>query len=132
MSNGKKLGLTVVFLFFLIGGVGHFVATDFFVKIVPPYIPEPRLVVLLSGVVELALAFGLFSARHRPRVGLALMVLICGVSLANIHMSMHPELFPEVPEWALTLRLVLQAGLLWLVWWSTGAKSVFTGRTSAA
>lgn len=131
MSTGKKIGLTVVFLFFLFGGVGHFVATDFFVKIVPPYIPEPRLVVLLSGVVELGLAFGLFSAALRPKVGLALMALICGVSLANIHMSMNPQLFPEVPEWALTLRLVLQLGLLWLVWWSTDAKSVFSGRKPA-
>lgn len=132
MSNGKKIGLTVVFLFFLFGGVGHFVATDFFVKIVPPYIPEPRLVVLLSGVVELALAFGLFSAALRPKAGLALMVLICGVSLANIHMWLHPELFPEVPEWALTLRLVLQVGLLWLVWWSTDARSLFGGRKPQA
>lgn len=132
MSTGKKIGLTVVFLFFLFGGVGHFVATDFFVKIVPPYIPCPREVVLLSGVVELALAFSLWTARLRPLAGLALMALICGVSLANIHMSLHPELFPEVPEWALSLRLVLQLGLLALVWWSTNAKSVFADRKSAA
>lgn len=119
MTPGKKIGLAVVFLFFLFGGIGHFVATDFFVKIVPPYIPYPREMVWLSGVIELALAFSLFNARLRPWAGYALMALICVVSSANIHMSMHPELFPEVPEWALTLRLVLQVGLLYLVWWST-------------
>ena len=119
MTPGKKIGLAVVFLFFLFGGIGHFVATDFFVKIVPPYIPYPRAMVLLSGVIELLLAFSLFSARLRPWTGYALMALICVVSLCNIHMSMNPHLFPEVPEWALTLRLVLQLGLLYLVWWST-------------
>lgn len=119
MSTGKKIGLAVVFLFFLFGGVGHFVATDFFVKIVPPYVPYPREMVWLSGVIELALAFSLFSARLRPLAGYALLALICVVSTANIHMWLNPEQFPEVPEWALTLRLVLQVGLLYLVWWST-------------
>lgn len=119
MSTGKKMGLTVVFLFFLFGGVGHFVATDFFVRIVPPYIPYPRAVVWLSGVAELLLAFSLLSARLRSGAGYALLALICGVSLANIHMWLHPELFPEMPEWALTLRLLLQVGLLYLTWWST-------------
>lgn len=119
MSTGKKMGLTVVFLFFLFGGVGHFVATDFFVHIVPPYIPYPRAVVWLSGVAELLLAFSLLSARLRSGAGYALLALICGVSLANIHMWLHPELFPEMPEWALTLRLLLQVGLLYLTWWST-------------
>lgn len=119
MSTGKKMGLTVVFLFFLFGGVGHFVATDFFVRIVPPYIPYPRAVVWLSGVAELLLAFSLLSARLRSGAGYALLALICGVSLANIHMWLHSELFPEMPEWALTLRLLLQVGLLYLTWWST-------------
>lgn len=119
MSTGKKMGLTVVFLFFLFGGVGHFLATDFFVHIVPPYIPYPRAVVWLSGVAELLLAFSLLSARLRSGAGYALLALICGVSLANIHMWLHPELFPEVPEWALSLRLLLQVGLLYLTWWST-------------
>lgn len=124
MSPGRKIGLAIVFLFFLIGGVGHFVATDFFVHIVPPYIPYPREVVWLSGVAELLLAFALLSARLRPLAGYALLALICGVSLANIHMWRHPELFPEVPEWALTLRLLLQVGLLYLTWWSTRPAAV--------
>ncbi|HEY1077897.1 MAG TPA: DoxX family protein [Fontimonas sp.] len=117
--NGKTLGLAVVFLFFLIGGIAHFAVTDFFVRIMPPYIPFPREAVLLSGAVELILAFCLLKPSLRPLTGWALIALICVVSTANIHMSMNPELFPEIPEWALTLRLFIQAGLLWLVWWST-------------
>lgn len=127
MSTGKKIGLTVVFLFFLFGGLGHFVATDFFVRIVPPYIPYPRAVVWLSGVAELLLAFALLSARLRSAAGLALLVLICGVSLANIHMWLHPEQFPEMPEWALSLRLLLQVGLLYLTWWSSRPASAGPG-----
>ncbi len=117
--NLKTVGLAVVFLFFLIGGIAHFAVTDFFVRIMPPYIPFAREAVLLSGAIELILAFCLLRPSLRPMTGWALIALICVVSTANIHMSLNPELFPELPEWALTLRLVIQVGLLWLVWWST-------------
>lgn len=115
----KKAGLAFVFLFFVIGGIGHFAMTDFFVGIMPPYLPFHREIVWISGVIELALAACLLVPRWRPATGWALIGLICAVSLANIHMWLNPELFPDVPEWALTLRLLLQFGLLWLVWWST-------------
>lgn len=117
--SGRKLGLGFVFLFFLLGGIGHFVATDFFVAIMPPYLPLHREIVLLSGAIELVLAFALWVPRWRPTVGLLLILLIVAVSLANIHMAMNPELFPQVPEWALYLRLVLQVALMALVWWCT-------------
>ena len=117
--KAKTCGLAFVFLFFLVGGIGHFAATDFFVKIVPPYIPQPRLVVYASGVVEVLLAAGLWMKNLRALTGWLLIGLICGVSLANIFMWQHPDKFPETPEWALTLRLVLQLGLIWLTWWCT-------------
>ncbi len=115
----KQAGLAFVFLFFVVGGIAHFVATDFFVGIMPPYIPFHREIVWISGAIELALAACLLVPRLRPATGWALIALICAVSLANIHMWLNPALFPQVPEWALTLRLLLQLGLLWLVWWST-------------
>lgn len=111
--------LVIVFLWFFGGGIGHFVVTDFFISIVPPYIPYPRAVVYLSGVIELGLALALFSERLRPIVGWLLIGVIAGVSLANIHMWLHPELFPKIPYWALSLRLVVQVFLIAGVWWST-------------
>ena len=39
MSRGKLVGLIVVFLWFSVGGIAHFVATETEMKIVPPYIP---------------------------------------------------------------------------------------------
>ena len=37
------------------GGIGHFVATDIYMKIMPPYLPYHRALVLLSGVFGVAL-----------------------------------------------------------------------------
>ena len=53
MSTLKRSGLTFVFLWFFLGGVAHFAATDLELSIVPPYVPWPRAAVWMNGVFEL-------------------------------------------------------------------------------
>jgi uncharacterized membrane protein len=55
----------------------------------------------------------------RSFAGYGLMLLTAIVTLANIQMYQHPELFPSIPQWALTVRFPIQAGLIWLIWWAT-------------
>lgn len=119
MSRLQQAGLAFVFLWFLIGGIGHFVATEFFVRIVPPYIPWPLAAVYVSGVFELIGAFALFSARLRPWAGVGLLLLIACVTPANLWMWQHPDLFPQFPPPMLSLRLLIQVLLVAVVWWST-------------
>ncbi|MDB5978652.1 MAG: DoxX family multipass rane protein [Nevskia sp.] len=119
MSKYKRAGLVFVFLWFFGGGIGHFVVTDFFVGIVPPYIPWPLAAVYVSGVFELLGAFGLIPRATRPWAGAGLLLLILCVSPANIYMWQHPELFPKFPPALLGVRLVIQALLIVVVWWST-------------
>ncbi|MBA3477101.1 MAG: hypothetical protein H0T52_01680, partial [Lautropia sp.] len=49
MQAWRRAGLVVVFLWFLIGGIAHFAATDLEMRIVPPAFPWPRAAVLVSG-----------------------------------------------------------------------------------
>ena len=113
---GLKLGLGFVFLWFAIGGVAHFAATSTEMRIVPPYIPWPRAVVLVSGVFELLGAAGLLFRRTRRAAGIGLLALTIAVTPAHIYMLQRPDLF-AVPYWALILRLPLQAALLALIAW---------------
>ena len=119
MHAARKIGLGFVFAWFFFGGIGHFLMTDFFVSIVPPYIPWPLAAVYVSGVFELLGAIGILIPATRRLAGLGLIALTLSVSLANIHMWLHPELFPQFPEWTLTARLVVQVFLLAVIWWST-------------
>ena len=67
--HAPTAALAFVFLWFLLGGLGHFVSAAFFTRIVPPYIPFPTLVVQVSGVFELLGAAGLLLAGwRRPAV----------------------------------------------------------------
>jgi uncharacterized membrane protein len=118
VSNGQLIGLTVVFLWFFIGGIMHFAATDLEATVVPPWIPWPRTVVLLTGILELAGALGIVIPATRKAAGRGLFVLTLAVTPANIYMLQRPELF-KIPMWVLWLRLPLQVGLLWLILWST-------------
>ena len=117
-TRGQRAGLTIVFLWFLIGGIAHFVALEVEVRLVPPYIPWPRTAVLVSGVFELLGAAGLLFSRTRRAAGIGLFTLTLAVTPVHIYMLQRPELF-AVPYWALVLRLPLQVALLALIAWST-------------
>lgn len=117
------IGLVIVFLWFLIGGIAHFVATATEMRVVPPYIPWPRATVLVSGVFDLLGALGLLHPSTRRAAGVGLFALTMAVTPAHIYMLRRSDLF-DVPYWALVLRLPLQAALLVLIAWSTAAPHV--------
>ena len=121
MSKLKIVGMAFVFLWFMGGGVMHFISPEFFLAIMPPSLPYHEAAVAISGVFEIIGAVGLLFQRTRRRAGIGLFVLTLVVSPANIYMSLNPELFPDVSELALTLRLVIQVLLLACIWWSTAA-----------
>jgi uncharacterized membrane protein len=121
----RLLGLGFVFLWFLLGGIAHFAATDLERRIVPPYIPWPHATVLVTGAFELLGAAGLLHQPSRRAAGLGLFALTIAVTPANVYMLQHADLF-SVPYWTLVLRLPLQVGLLALIWWSTARRPCAT------
>lgn len=118
VSNGQFVGLSIVFIWFFVGGIMHFAATDIEASIVPPYIPWPVAVVLVSGALELLGAVGILIPSSRKAAGIGLFLLTLAVTPAHIYMLQHPEMF-HVPVWALWLRLPIQVALLGLIQWST-------------
>ena len=90
-------------------------------RIMPPYIPWPRAVVLITGVFELLGAAGVIYRPTRRAAGIGLFLLTIAVTPANIYMLQNPQGF-DVPQWILIARLTLQVVLLWLIYWSTFAK----------
>ena len=131
ISRAKLAGLAFVFLWFFIGGIAHFAATETELRIVPPYIPWPRAVVLVSGVFELLGAAGLLWPKTRRAAGFGLFALTIAVTPAHIYMLQVPERFPSIPGWALWSRLPIQVALLVLIAWSTTPSTrprrLFTG-----
>ena len=113
---GKRVGKLAFAALFVLAGLCHFASTDFFVKIVPPYIPYPRAMVLVSGVFEIVLGIMLVIPRISRPAAWGLIALLIAVFPANVHMSLHAREF-SLPPLLLLLRLPIQ-GLLILWAWS--------------
>ena len=118
-TRWQRVALFVVFFWFFFGGIAHFALTDLEARIVPPQIPDPRDVVLITGILELAGAFGLLLPWTRRAAGWGLFLLTLAVTPANIYMLHIHDQFPQVPVWLLWLRLPLQLVLLWLILWGS-------------
>ncbi len=128
---GRYVGLAIVFAWFMFGGISHFTNVQFFVGIVPPYVPYPLAAVYVSGVFEILFAIGILIPRTREWAGNLLILLTLAVTPANVHMWLHPELFPTVSPALLSWRLVVQVALLVLIWWSTRTPSMRSGPVHA-
>lgn len=115
----KYAGLAIVFIWFAVGGVFHFVSPDQFVRIVPPYLPYPLALVYVSGVFELLGAIGILLPKWRSRAGIGLFILTICVTPANVYMWMNPQLFPTIGETLLGIRLIVQIALFACIWWAT-------------
>ena len=104
-------------LFFVVAGIGHFIKPDSYEKMVPPYLPDPAVLIFISGVAEIAGGVGLAIRPLRRAAGWGLIALLASVFPANIYMVQHPESF-GIPIWILWARLPFQAvfmGWIWLV-----------------
>ena len=114
---GMRSALAFVFVWFFVGGIAHFLFVEAQMRIVPPYIPWPRTVVLASGGLEIAGALALLWLPIRKIAAWGLFALTLAVTPANIFMLQQAALFPTIPYWMLVIRLPLQAGLIVLIVW---------------
>ena len=110
-------------LLFGVAGVLHFVIPAFFLRIVPPWVPNRELAVSLSGVAEMAGAAGLLLPATRRAAAWGLIALLVAVFPANVYMLQQAmEQGASTAELAvLWIRLPLQPLLIWWVW-KTGVR----------
>jgi len=93
MKERVRAVVRVIAALAMIGvGIDHFVAPDFFVKIVPRILPAPLVLVWVSGFFEVAGGVGLLIPKTRRAAGIGLVLLYISVFPANINMCIHPEL----------------------------------------
>tara|TARA_B100000767_G_C19624375_1_gene475487 strand:- start:6 stop:458 length:453 start_codon:yes stop_codon:yes gene_type:complete len=115
----RVLSLLGLAIFFIVIGCDHFIRPNFYVGIMPPYLPAHLELVYLSGLLEILGGVAVLIGALRRLAGVGLMVLLVAVYPANVHMAMHPELFPELDLGALYARLALQFVFLYWVYAST-------------
>lgn len=113
-----RTALRVLFgLLFVGAGINHFINPEFYVAIMPSYLPAHAALVAISGVVEIIVGLAVLAPKLRPHSGWAAVATLLAVFPANIHMALHPEEFPDIPSLGLWIRLPIQLLLIaWAIW----------------
>lgn len=115
----KALTRVLVCAVFFFGGIAHFALTEDFAGIVPPFLPWPTAIVLLTGVVEFFLVIGILLPRSRSFTGKAASIYCLLVLPANIYQAVSDvpifggTVAPELLWLRIPLQFVLIAGILW-------------------
>lgn len=119
MLNLKTLSRYLLGALFIGAGLNHFWHRDFYVAMMPPYLPWHLALVYLSGVAEFGLGAMLLFQRWQCFAGWGIMALSVAVFPANVQMALNPELFPQFSPSGLWLRLPLQAvPIVWAYWYT--------------
>ena len=107
-------------LLYISTGAGHFMNPDWFVQIMPPYLPLHYELVYLSGFFEILFGLMLLSSKTRALAAWGLILLLIAVYPANIYLA-----FNEAPQQALGIsafraswvRLPIQFIFIGLAYW---------------
>ena len=118
MNRIKKVSRFLLAIFMVVAGTMHFVRTEFYLKIMPPYLPLHLEAVYVSGFFEIAFGIFLLVPRFSRLAAWGIIALLIAVFPANIYVFQHQELLPAPPLLHL-LRLPLQGVFIAWAYWHT-------------
>ncbi len=111
-----RVGVSVMLLF---TAAAHFnsMRADL-VRMVPPAVPNPELMVTFTGVCEVLGAIGLLVPLTRRIAAFALIAFLIAVLPANIHAAQSGATIGGTAATPLIPRVALQVLFIILVWWT--------------
>ena len=72
--------------------------------------------IYISGAFEILLGLLVIPQKTRKLAGWGLIALLIAVFPANLHLALHPDIFPAIPVWADWARLPLQGIFIFWVY----------------
>lgn len=121
LSLGQRIAVWLAAAFYITAGVLHFLRPEFYMRIMPPYMPWHAALVAISGGAEIVGGLGLLIPKTQRWAAWGLIALLIAVFPANWFMATHPTeaAAAALPGWALWGRLPLQALFVWWLLWCT-------------
>ncbi len=105
-------------IFFLIAGAMHFVIPEFYLAMMPPFIPFQSFFVVLTGIAEMAGGVGLQIPKLRKLTGLLMIAMLVAIFPANIYVAIAQPALPDITysSGSMWWRLLLQPLFIAWVW----------------
>lgn len=95
---------------FVLAGINHFINPEWYYPLIPPYLPQPYLLNLISGALEVFLGIGLMTVKFRKISAIGIILLMIAFIPAHIyHIQMDGCVSDQIciPVWAAWIRLVI-------------------------
>lgn len=99
---------------YLLAGINHFRNPRLYLKIIPPYFPDPKLLNKIAGIAEIILGIGLCIPQFSPVAAWGIIALLIAIFPANLFMFTNKKAGMGLPKIILFIRLPLQIVLM--VW----------------
>lgn len=122
VSRAKRPLLCVMSAVYVLAGFNHLLNPQFYVAIIPPGLPSPEWLNLISGLAEIVLGVFVLEPRVRVLAAWGIVALLIAVFPANVHMALE-NVGPDGPgtgspafNW---MRLPFQGLFVAWAWWYT-------------
>ena len=111
MSNPWHLYLMSAL--YIMAGIMHFIKPKIYMRIMPRYLPQHKLLVYISGIAEIVLGIGIIFPLTRmfSIYGIIFMLLI--FLLVHFYMLSGEKASAGIPKWILILRIPIQFALMY-------------------
>ncbi|MCX7549285.1 MauE/DoxX family redox-associated membrane protein [Xanthomarina sp. F2636L] len=110
MNNPWHLYLMAAIYVF--AGIMHFIKPKMYMRIMPKYLPNHKFLVLLSGIAEIVLGFGLLFNQTRDLAVYGVIAMLTVFLLVHFYMLSSEKAGAGIPKTILILRLPLQFVLM--------------------
>lgn len=116
-----KASRIIMALFYVAAGLNHFWHPEFYLPLIPDYLPWPKVLNFLSGLGEIVFGLGLFFPQTRKAATWGIICLLIAFIPAHVYFIEIGSCVAHslcVPPWVSWLRLILIHPLLmaWAYW----------------
>ena len=115
----KYILIIISSIFYVLVGIKHFIDPNFFLAIVPPYLPYHLELVYISGIFEILFGVMILFPKYRYWGSLGLILLLIAVFPANIYLFQSVEAQKAIgaTQEIATWRLPVQGIFILVAYW---------------
>ena len=115
----KSILIIISSIFYTIVGIKHFIESDYFLSIIPPYLPFHIELVYISGFFEILFGLMILFPKYRYYGSIGLILLLIAVFPANIYLAQSKEAQEAIgaSQQIAIWRLPIQGILIWIAYW---------------
>ncbi|MBI1318290.1 MAG: DoxX family protein [Candidatus Hydrogenedens sp.] len=108
----KTLSLVLMALLYIVAGINHFRDPNFYLRLMPDFLPAHLALIYWSGLAEIVLGVLLVPPSTRSYAAWTIIAMLCVFMLIHVPMALYPEHFPGFSPLLLWIRIPIQGVLI--------------------